>query len=65
MGDSLGIDVIAECVETEQQADQLREMGCGSAQGWLYAKALPAEDARNLLGTPLSPEPIETPLSRG
>jgi diguanylate cyclase (GGDEF)-like protein/PAS domain S-box-containing protein len=54
MGESLGIDVIAECVETEQQAARLREMGCGSAQGWLYARALPPGEARELLGTPLS-----------
>ena len=50
MGEALDIDVIAECVETPQQEDRLRDMGCGSAQGWLYAKAMPADDARVLLG---------------
>ena len=54
MGEALGIDVIAECVETTQQEARLRDMGCGSAQGWLYAKALPPDAARDLLGVPVS-----------
>jgi diguanylate cyclase (GGDEF)-like protein/PAS domain S-box-containing protein len=56
MGEALELDVIAECVETEQQADELRAMGCGSAQGWLYAKALPPEQAAALLGKALDPQ---------
>ena len=51
MGAALGLDVIAECVETPEQADELRGMGCGSAQGWLFAKAVPASTAGALLGT--------------
>ena len=54
MGDALGIDVVAECVETHEQADQLRTMGCTTAQGWLYARALPADDAGRILGTRLA-----------
>jgi predicted signal transduction protein with EAL and GGDEF domain len=38
----LGIEVVAEGVETPEQARLLRELGCGRAQGWLWAKALPA-----------------------
>ena len=53
MGRTLGLDVVAEGVETNAQADQLRTMGCGTAQGWLYAKALPGDEAGRLLGTAL------------
>jgi EAL domain-containing protein (putative c-di-GMP-specific phosphodiesterase class I) len=36
--------VHAEGVETEAQADFLRDCGCEYAQGFLYARALPAAD---------------------
>jgi diguanylate cyclase (GGDEF)-like protein/PAS domain S-box-containing protein len=54
MSGELGIDVVAERVETPEQADRLREMGCTTAQGWLYAKALPAADVGLLLGESLA-----------
>lgn len=53
MGAALGLEVVAECVETEEQADQLRAMGCTTAQGWLYSRAVPPDDAGTLLGRPL------------
>lgn len=40
---SLGLDVIAEGVETDQQARLLQEMGCGEMQGFLYARPMQAE----------------------
>jgi EAL domain-containing protein (putative c-di-GMP-specific phosphodiesterase class I) len=54
IGQALGIDVVAECVETHEQADQLRAMGCATAQGWLYARAQSAVDAGLILGTRLA-----------
>ena len=55
MASALGMSTVAECVETTAQADHLRALGCTGAQGWLYARALPAEDATVLLGTRLEP----------
>ncbi len=46
---TLGIAVTAEGVETAEQASYLRDVGCPSAQGWLYAKALPAAQITPLL----------------
>jgi diguanylate cyclase (GGDEF)-like protein len=56
MAAALGLDVVAECVETPEQADQLRAMGCTTAQGWLYSRAVPPADAGALLGRPLATE---------
>ncbi|MFT4171970.1 MAG: EAL domain-containing protein [Rhodocyclaceae bacterium] len=36
----LGIETLAEGVETTQQLELLREMGCGDAQGYLFAKPM-------------------------
>lgn len=37
---NLGIGVVAEGVETEQQHTHLRDLGCGFGQGFLFAKPL-------------------------
>lgn len=39
------IEVIAEYVETQEQRDKLRELGCSQYQGYLYSPALSAEEA--------------------
>ena len=49
MAHSLGMTVHAEGVETQAQADFLRDCGCEYAQGFLYARALPAEDFETFL----------------
>ncbi|HYN23009.1 MAG TPA: bifunctional diguanylate cyclase/phosphodiesterase [Thermoanaerobaculia bacterium] len=45
----LGIQVIAEGVETEAQLALLREMGCTLAQGFLFSRPVEREAARDLL----------------
>jgi diguanylate cyclase (GGDEF)-like protein/PAS domain S-box-containing protein len=43
MSKSLGMKVVAEGVETEPQAEFLRNLGCNDMQGWLLSKALAPE----------------------
>jgi EAL domain-containing protein (putative c-di-GMP-specific phosphodiesterase class I) len=38
MADALGVEVVAEGVETEEQADTLRDLGCTHAQGYLFGR---------------------------
>jgi EAL domain-containing protein (putative c-di-GMP-specific phosphodiesterase class I) len=49
MAHALGLKVQAEGVETEAQAEFLRECGCEYAQGYLFGRALPVEDFEALL----------------
>jgi EAL domain-containing protein (putative c-di-GMP-specific phosphodiesterase class I) len=37
---AVGLAVVAEGVETEQQAALLRRLGCAAAQGWLWSRAV-------------------------
>ena len=37
---ALGLSVTAKGVETTEQAEVLRGLGCGSGQGWLYSRAV-------------------------
>ena len=41
---SLGVDTVAEGVETEQQAAMLRRMGCQTGQGYLFGRPVPASE---------------------
>ena len=49
IGEALGVAVIAEGVETPQQADMLRDEGCNEAQGYLYGRPTPVEELSKLL----------------
>lgn len=40
---SLGLNTVAEGVETSAQLDFLQQNGCSSIQGWIFGKACPAE----------------------
>jgi diguanylate cyclase (GGDEF)-like protein/PAS domain S-box-containing protein len=46
MGDGLGLNVIAEGVETEQQADFLLREGCREAQGYLFGRPMSVTDLK-------------------
>jgi diguanylate cyclase (GGDEF)-like protein/PAS domain S-box-containing protein len=44
IGKSMGIEVVAEGVETMEQARLLRELGCDILQGYVFAKPMSATD---------------------
>ncbi|MFO1265097.1 MAG: EAL domain-containing protein [Rhodoferax sp.] len=44
MAHALGIQVVAEGVETEQQRDLLTHMGCDFAQGYFFSRPLPVDE---------------------
>jgi predicted signal transduction protein with EAL and GGDEF domain len=55
MARHLGIPVIAEGIESWQQLEKLRELGCTQAQGHLFAKATPAAQCEQYLsGNPIN-----------
>ncbi|HEY1131037.1 MAG TPA: EAL domain-containing protein [Roseateles sp.] len=43
LGRGLGLTVIAEGIETEEQRQYLIGLGCHEGQGWLFAKPMPAD----------------------
>ncbi|HMJ00487.1 MAG TPA: EAL domain-containing protein [Gaiellaceae bacterium] len=46
---ALGLTAIAEGIETEGQLASVRELGCDLAQGFLFARPMPAEHMTDLL----------------
>jgi len=60
LGRNLGLDVVAEGVETVEIWDSLRELGCNTAQGYYLGRPMPAEEMLVWLRareTPSDPEP--------
>ena len=51
LGESMGIDVIAEGVESEAQQAMLAELGCHAYQGYLFSKPLPIEALEQYLSS--------------
>ena len=49
MGRALKLLVMAEGIETPEQAAVLRELGCGIGQGFLFARPLPPEELDGLV----------------
>ena len=47
----LGMDVVAEGIETREQYRLLRELGCRFGQGFLFARPLPAEAVTRLVAS--------------
>jgi diguanylate cyclase (GGDEF)-like protein/PAS domain S-box-containing protein len=58
LAQTLGMRVVAEGIEESRQLDVLRELDCELGQGWLFSRAVPADEATALLRRRrLSPEP--------
>jgi diguanylate cyclase (GGDEF)-like protein len=49
LGHALGLNVVAEGVETDMQLAEVRLLGCDAAQGFLLGRPVPADEARALL----------------
>lgn len=49
LGHSLGLEVVAEGVEREEQASRLRDLACDQLQGYLIGRPAPADELTALL----------------
>lgn len=49
MARALGLQVVAEGIETRRQAELLQSMRCALGQGWFFSRAVPAAEATALL----------------
>lgn len=60
LGQSLGIPVLAEGVETEDHLEILRREGCREVQGYLFGKPIPLSEVRAITGRKevASPQPV-------
>ena len=59
MGRALGLNVVAEGVETEEQIRQLRIMGCRLAQGYLFSRPVAVDGVAELLSNLNAGEPSQ------
>jgi len=50
LGKALGLEVVAEGVETDQQYAAVRRLGCDLVQGYFIAKPMPASQLREWVG---------------
>ena len=50
MARDIGLDMVAEGVESKEQADFLQTCGCTTAQGFYYAKPMPVEEFNKKYG---------------
>ena len=49
MSHGVGLSVVAEGIESKEQMDRMRELGCDYMQGYYFAKPMPAEEYEILL----------------
>jgi sensor c-di-GMP phosphodiesterase-like protein len=49
MGETLGLGLIAEGVETADQAERLQSLGCRFAQGFYFSRPVPADEIQRML----------------
>ena len=43
LGHTMGLRVVAECIEDQPTLDLLRDLGCDVGQGYLISRPLPAD----------------------
>jgi diguanylate cyclase (GGDEF)-like protein/PAS domain S-box-containing protein len=52
LANNLGLEVIAEGIETTEQLDAIRELGCSLGQGFLFSKPVLPIEVERFLGAP-------------
>lgn len=57
LGKNLGMEVVAECVETFEQVEMLKELGCEYVQGYVFSKPVEASEVVKLVRQPFKVEP--------
>ncbi len=65
LGHSLGLITVGEGVETEKQADMLLCLGCEMAQGWLYGRAVPADQISAMVAAMPNNLPLRPSTPKG
>jgi EAL domain-containing protein (putative c-di-GMP-specific phosphodiesterase class I) len=68
MAHNLGMQVVAEGVETQEQYARLRALGCEYVQGYLFSKPVPAAEPllrREPAAVAAQPEPMPFTLRAG
>jgi len=61
LGRELGMEVVAEGVETDEQIRFLRGRGCGIAQGFAYCRPVPADELERVVRMTHAPGSIDDP----
>ena len=64
MSDELGIDVVAEGIETEEQRRILAHLGCRSGQGFLWSPAVDGRSFQDEVLAPIAMAQLEASLDR-
>ena len=64
LADVLGLQVIAEGIETEQERDLAARIGCAYGQGFLFSPALPVDETRSWLRRRVVRPPAELAARR-
>jgi diguanylate cyclase len=64
LGHGIGLRIVAEGVETQEQRQRLMELGCDYAQGFLISKPLRAEELDGLLRSGVGPSSLPDEAAR-
>ncbi len=62
LGRTLNVQVVAEGVETEEQADVLRAASCDELQGFLFARPMPGDEVAGWIARPRSGARADLPV---
>jgi diguanylate cyclase (GGDEF)-like protein len=60
LGHALGLRVVAEGIETQEELDVLMGLGCDRGQGFLFGQPVPADEFANLLTSSTTLRPRQT-----